>query len=64
MKQEEFDNTSFGSGMRFNYRGVIYDLAAVNFEERLLGLTDSADFDDESDDDITWVRCESVELIK
>lgn len=64
MTQQEFDSVSFGAGMSVNYRGVTYAVAAVSFKERLLGLSDEADFDDESDKDLIWVRCESVEIVK
>lgn len=61
MTQEEFDKTSFGANMDCIYHGERCGIASVNFTERLLGL--SADGDD-VDDDLTWVRCENVEMIK
>jgi hypothetical protein len=63
MTQKDFDEKRWGANTKVTYRGTIYGVSAVNFYERLLGITTSADFDDESDDDLIWVRCESVELL-
>ncbi len=59
MTIEEFDNKRFGNSDAVEYKGEIYNLRKVDFEERLFGLIK----DGEDPDDITWIRCENAELI-
>ena len=62
MTREEFNKTRFGAGMSCVYKENIYSISIVNFEEGLFALDDGFS---ESDDmeDLTWVRCESVDLV-
>lgn len=62
MTQQEFDKTEFVVGMTAVYDDYKYRVASVNFKEYLIGLGDINECVE--DDDLTWVRCESVELIK
>lgn len=56
MTIEEFDNTKFRGSMSLTYEDKTYDLASVNFKEKLIA------FSTEFDDDLTWVRCENVKI--
>lgn len=57
MKLEEFEKQAWKSGMKAKYHGGEFDIATINFEESLVGLMDDRE-------EISWVRCENVELIK
>lgn len=63
MTREEFNKTRFSANMNVSYRGGKYGVVSVNFYEALLGIIDGEVTGDESADDLTWVRCESVELL-
>lgn len=58
MTRDEFNKAKFGAGMEAVYCEVRYKVMNINFTEALFGLVDMDDFDD-----ITWVRCESAELV-
>lgn len=58
MTIEEFDKTSFKAEMKAKYKESEYDIATVELEERLIGLSEPWD-----DENIIWVRCENCELI-
>ncbi len=60
MTIEEFDRTKFTVRMTVIYLNNRYNIIAVNFQEKLLGLADK----DYEPNDITWARCESVMLEK
>lgn len=62
MTQEQFDKQKWGVDMKCVYDERIRDIVSVDFEERLIGLRPETIFD--KGDDISWVRCENVELIK
>lgn len=64
MTQQEFIKTKFGANMRVKYRGSVYGVVSVNFYEKLLGIIEGAATGDDAADDLIWVRCENVELIK
>ena len=64
MTQQEFGSTKFGANMSVIYRGAKYGVVSVNFYEKLLGLIDGSATGDDSSDDLIWVRCENVEIIK
>jgi hypothetical protein len=62
MKIEEFDNTEFGKGLKGLYKGQAYLIKSIDFEERLVGLL--LEDNEEGDDyELSWVRCENIELI-
>ena len=61
MTTEEFNSTSFGAGDRAIYKGIVADVASVDFEEQLIGLHLKISGGDPFD--ISWVRCENVEFI-
>ena len=57
MTIEQFDKTEFTKGMGAKTKdGQIYPIAGINLEERLIGI--------KTIEDIFWVRCENVELVK
>ena len=58
MTIEEFDKMSFKAEMKAVYKQKQYDVVSVDFEEKLIGLSEPWD-----DENITWVRCENCELI-
>lgn len=51
MTHDEFNNTSFGYGMKAKYKEHTYEISAVAFDEMLIEL-----------DGDMWARCENVEL--
>lgn len=55
MTKEQFEKYRFGAKDRFMYKGIIYSLVSVDFDEYLIGLDDSCE--------LRWVRCENVELL-
>jgi len=59
MTLEQFKNQGWGPNMRCDYRygGNSYQIAAIDFEESLVGLKDPL-----NDDKIPWVRCENITL--
>jgi hypothetical protein len=58
MTQDQFNNTFFTKRHRIKYDGQIYPLAGVDFKEQLLA------YHEEGNNDLTWVRCENVELLE
>lgn len=70
MTIEEFDNIGFTAKSQAVYKGDRYDIACVNFEEKLIGFEDIIDkvFDEEEEEEeelavINWVRCENCKMI-
>lgn len=61
MTQSEFQKTSFGRGDKVEYRGNMYLLAAVDFEEQLIGFVSEEDFDS-GDYEYSWARCENCKV--
>lgn len=59
MTFEEFDSTKWGPTLFGRYKGSIFPIASVDFDERLIGLAELT----LGTDDPTMVRCESVELV-
>lgn len=56
MTIEQFDKTAFTKGMRAKTEdGYIYYIVSLDLEERLIGVKTVAD--------ISWLRCENIELI-
>ena len=60
MTIEEFNKTGFTGQMRCTYKGEEYLLASVDFEEQIIGIL--LPDNQEDDYELTWVRCENVEL--
>lgn len=58
MTKEEFNDCKFHKGMQAKYYGDVRNIIGVNFVEKLIGLAD------ETSDEIEWVRCENIALIK
>ncbi len=52
MTLKEFDKYSFSIHTTFKYKEKRYELASVDFQERLIAFI----FDEE----LCWVRCESI----
>lgn len=63
MTQQEFDETRWGAWMQARYMNEIYWIKHVDFRERLIGLM-YLFLDPRRDEDVTWVRCESVDWIQ
>lgn len=66
MTQAEFQKTRWGKGMRALYRGEIYLIVQVDFEEELIGLGDPELLDEEErypHRETSWARRENVELV-
>ena len=59
MTREEFNNYSFGGGMEISYKGNVYPLVSVDFEEGLIGY----DMGGDSDNDVCWARCENIVIL-
>lgn len=59
MKQEEFLNTSFSASMKVKYKDDEYSIRAFDKDEALIGIKRFG-----IDDEIRWVRCENVEIVK
>jgi hypothetical protein len=62
MTIEEFNKLRFGAGDQVIFKGEIYDLVSVDFEEALIGIDERLVGSEE--DDISWKRCENCELVK
>ena len=58
MTIEDFNKTGFRAGDNGIYKNKEYEIASLDFEEKLIGLLGVCEGGE--DDDITWVRCESV----
>jgi hypothetical protein len=69
MTQAEFQKTRWGSGMKALYRGEIWLIVQVDFEEELIGLLGEGDsllvenLEANASELTTWARCENVELV-
>jgi len=63
MKFEQFDKTGFTGNMKCIFQGKEYGIATVDFEERLIGIYEMIS-GAESEEDISWKRCENITLIK
>jgi hypothetical protein len=63
MTIEEFDKTGFTGQMKCRYKLQEYDVATVDFEERLIGIYEMIS-GAESEEDISWKRCENITLIQ
>jgi len=62
MTQLEFDKTGFTGNMKCVFQGGEYGIATVDFEERLIGIYEMIS-GAESEEDISWKRCENITLI-
>lgn len=63
MTIQEFDKTGWTGEMEGIYKKEIFDIASVDFEEKLIGLLIPCN-ELKDDFELTWVRCENVKLIK
>lgn len=62
MTIEEFNKNGFIAGDFAKYKdGNYYDIASVDFDEKLIGLL--MRISGGEPDEITWVRCENCEYI-
>ena len=62
MEVADFDKALFSAGMTAEYKGELYAIASINFEEKLFGLIEIECTENCSDDDVFWVRCENAEV--
>ena len=63
MTFEEFDKTGWTGNMKCMFQDEEYGIATVDFEERLVGIYEMIS-GAESEDDISWKRCENIELFQ
>jgi hypothetical protein len=66
MTQAEFSKTRWGKGMYALYRGEMYLIVQVDFEEELIGMIDPCILDEEETyekGETCWARRENVELV-
>jgi hypothetical protein len=65
MTQAEFSKTRWGSGMKALYRGEIWLIVQVDFEEELVGMVppDELSYYLRGLEEASWARCENVELV-
>lgn len=61
MTIQEFNQTEFTANMNAIYKNAEYQIASVDFEEKLIGLFLKIEGGDP--EEISWVRCENVELV-
>ena len=63
MTIEEFDRTGWSGGMSAKYHSdnEVYPIGSCDFEEKLVGLLGVIA---SQPDELSWVRCENVTLIK
>jgi hypothetical protein len=67
MTIDDFNMQKFKAGNKAKYKDLIYDIVSVDFEEKLVGLSDINFFaQQEGDEDlpVNWVRCENIEFIE
>ena len=57
MTIEEFNKTAFGAGMEMTYQDKVYEVVAVEFEEKLLAYKLNEDSEQYS-----WARCENCTI--
>src|SRR5690606_25141627 len=55
-----FDATAFNGKETVIYDGKEYPLISVDFKEKLIGINEFPD--DEDDEHISWKRCENCEI--
>lgn len=58
MTTEEFDNFKFIHGLKAEYKGRVYNVISVDFEEKLIAIDEFGDGTYES-----WKRCENIKII-
>jgi len=63
MTIEQFDKTGFTGGMKCRYKLQEYDIIMVDFEEKLIAINETKTYNDDSDDDLFWKRCENITLL-
>ena len=64
MTIKQFEQQKFGAGMQCKYDGATWDIASVDFQESLIGIHPPSKNEVDTDEEISWVRCENVELIE
>jgi len=62
MTLDEFDNAKWTGGMKLEYKNEVYEVAAVSFEEKLVGFQE--DFATGNENDLSWARCENIKIIE
>jgi hypothetical protein len=60
MTIEEFDVLGFSNKTIIEYKGVNYNVYAVDFVEKLIGI---CMFGEDEDSELNWLRCENTKLI-
>lgn len=63
MTLEEFDKTGWTGNMKCIFQDEEYGIATVDFEERLVGIYEMIS-GAESEEEISWKRCEKITIIK
>jgi hypothetical protein len=62
MTLDQFDKTGFTGQMKCLYDDKEYGIATVDFEERLIGIYEMIE-GAESEEEISWKRCENITII-
>jgi hypothetical protein len=62
MTVEEFNKTGWTGNMKCIFQGEKYGIASVDFEEQLVGIYEIIQ-GAESEDEISWKRCENINII-
>lgn len=63
MTIEEFDATKYSGKIKVKYKGKVFDVYAVDFEQKLIAINEFNYSDTEVDFELQWKRCENVELM-
>jgi len=63
MTKEEFKTKVFQHYTECLYKGIKYPVVCIDREESLIALPNEEGIEVEVADQMTWVRCENVELI-
>jgi hypothetical protein len=64
MTRKELNKMNWQESTIVSYRGAEYGVVSINFYEALLGIIPGYATGDDSSDNLIWVRCESVEVVK
>lgn len=63
MTIEQFENTGFSINTKVIYKGKIYDVVSVDFEENLIAICTSKEDLELDFGGIEWKRCENCEIV-
>ncbi len=64
MTKDEFYNTRFVADSKCIYKGIVWNVVAVDFEEELIAIPNEEGITVEVADQMQWIRCENAEMLK